>query len=617
MIEIVEAVSPKPLLSKAFCNLKLLDGTGLKQGLSGQMLRWAAMPKDEANARAVLYYQSQTATAEADLDEKIDIILEAEHHYPAGTLYQVTWSGKSRSVAFLGDVPTLYVSHLCLWQPHQQGAPVRTPPIVKAMEDCRSPADFLSVLAGCFSAHLKGLARHSGSTNVVPERPKGFWAEAHQEAKACATFGEAAIVRKCQDLAKKILTNGVECIVLAIDEAGTICGDSKTGNERFQNLLDALTVLEGRVFGVFLDTLSMVRGFTPAESHGLAGGPQGRFTKLFRPIFCLPTSGIFDVLAELATLLVGAPPSRGERGMKWNIFRMHFLSKVAHAAVTISSLETATTAAERWALLEPPFAPLKRALCVGTAPKRQDVLGRQEDEESRLALTSIRCGMLSLDRADPDSCIAMRLAAIVGISDDNFTITARYVADPMLGAAAAMEMATEGCLALLMSNLLEMLLSGGASSIFSAGDAGEFVASVLLTAAYDRAFASSLSPGVEHMLPGVPISVSAFLEALLGSDASLQVAVWPRRGPLFLLSPDAGGLRRRQQGVALRRLPLPRRDNLEERHLWGRPYPPHGKGQQGDQIHGGAGHQRHGRNFSSSEELGAGLYRALKDYKSL
>ncbi len=65
--------------------------------------------------------------------------------------------------------------------------------------------------------------------------------------------------------------------------------------------------------------------------------------------------------------------------------------------------------------------------------------------------------MLSLDTADPDSCVARRLATIVDIADDNLTITARYVADPMLGAAAAMEMATEGCLALLMSNLLDML----------------------------------------------------------------------------------------------------------------------------------------------------------------
>ncbi len=132
--------------------------------------------------------------------------------------------------------------------------------------------------------------------------------------------------------------------------------------------------------------------------------------------------------------------------------------------------------------------------------------------------------MLSLDRADRDSYVARRLATIVDIADDNFTITARYVADPMLGAAAAMEMATEGCLALLTSNLLDMLLSGGTSSIFSASDAGQFAASVLLTAAYDRAFASALSPGVEHVLPGVPVPVSAFFEALLGSDASRQAA---------------------------------------------------------------------------------------------
>ncbi len=215
------------------------------------------------------------------------------------------------------------------------------------MEDCRSPADFLKVLAGCLSAHLKGLARYSGPTNVVPERPKEFSAEAYEEAKAYTTFGEAIMVGKCQDLAKEILGNGIECIILAIDEAGTLCRDEKAESAKLQSLLNALMVFEGGVFGVFLDTLSKVQGFAPAESRGRAGEPQGRFTKLFQPIFCLPTSRIFDVPAELATLLVEAPPSRGEWGMQCNLFKMHFFSKVAHAAVTISGLKTATTVAER------------------------------------------------------------------------------------------------------------------------------------------------------------------------------------------------------------------------------------------------------------------------------
>ncbi len=76
----------------------------------------------------------------------------------------------------------------------------------------------------------------------------------------------------------------------------------------------------------------------------------------------------------------------------------------------------------------------------------------------------------------------------------------------------------------LTTNLLEMLLSGGASSILSAGDAGELAASVLLTPAYDGESVSILQLGVEQALQRKPVPVRAFLEALLSSGASDQVA---------------------------------------------------------------------------------------------
>ncbi len=93
----------------------------------------------------------------------------------------------------------------------------------------------------------------------------------------------------------------------------------------------------------------------------------------------------------------------------------------------------------------------------------------------------------------------------------------------MLAAAAAREMAASGCITRLLRNLLGMLRSGGASSIFSAGGAGEFAAGVLLTSAYDRAVLQLVDAGVERASPGVPVPVGTFWGELVGAGATMPL----------------------------------------------------------------------------------------------
>ncbi len=146
---------------------------------------------------------------------------------------------------------------------------------------------------------------------AAPEVLEAFWAPLEQAIAAFAAYGDAEMIRECQCLAKEVLGRDGKCIILAIDEAGTLCGGGEEGNEKFQSPLTALTIFEGEVFGVFLDTSSKVRGFVTSKSRGLVRGPQGRFSQLLRPYYTLPPYGIFDIPAELAAMRIEAPSHKG------------------------------------------------------------------------------------------------------------------------------------------------------------------------------------------------------------------------------------------------------------------------------------------------------------------
>ncbi len=76
----------------------------------------------------------------------------------------------------------------------------------------------------------------------------------------------------------------------------------------------------------------------------------------------------------------------------------------------------------------------------------------------------------------------------------------------------------------MLSTIAKMMVSGGVANIFATGEAGEFVASAIFMLAYDRALASLLSASPETSYLGMPVSVGAYLDALLGSDAVASVA---------------------------------------------------------------------------------------------
>lgn len=75
-------------------------------------------------------------------------------------------------------------------------------------------------------------------------------------------------------MVKEILGFGLPCVIFSFDETAVLCGRNGRGESILRNLLDAPTVFEGNVLGIFLNTANKMRDFSFSDSHSLAGCRQ-------------------------------------------------------------------------------------------------------------------------------------------------------------------------------------------------------------------------------------------------------------------------------------------------------------------------------------------------------
>ncbi len=143
---------------------------------------------------------------------------------------------------------------------------------------------------------------------------------------------------------------------------------------------------------------------------------------------------------------------------------------------------------------------------------------RRAINELHLALLSIRLGMLDLDQAGIANLIANHMATLLAVSADTAVLYAQYIAEPMIAIAAFMEMNAAGCFEELLGGIVNLLGSGSAGAIFSAGDAGEFAASAMLIRAYDHALEPFLQGPATQGYVGMPVSLGTYLESLMGIE---------------------------------------------------------------------------------------------------
>ncbi len=147
-----------------------------------------------------------------------------------------------------------------------------------------------------------------------------------------------------------------------------------------------------------------------------------------------------------------------------------------------------------------------------------------ELREGALALLATRVSLLGLSKANPKGLVVNCLATLLAVSRRRpGNIMARYAPEPMVGAAAFVEMGRNRQLEDALKALIGLLDAGGASSIFATGSAGEFIAAVMVVFAYDHALRRQLATGAPTVLAGPPQSRPAQLRAVRQMAKALAV----------------------------------------------------------------------------------------------
>ncbi len=145
-----------------------------------------------------------------------------------------------------------------------------------------------------------------------------------------------------------------------------------------------------------------------------------------------------------------------------------------------------------------------------------------EHREWALAQLATRLPLLSLSEADPEGLVSSRLSTLLAVSRRwSGKILAKCIPEPMLGAAAFVEMGCGRHPEDALEALVSLLDAGGASSILATGNAGDFVASALLFA-YDAVEMETIQATRLPSATCTPVSASAFLKALLGPSVISQ-----------------------------------------------------------------------------------------------
>ncbi len=457
--------------------------------------------------------------------------------YPYMFICQSTGWGKSRLADSLESEGSSIVFNICLRRRGEEGEPRRTPTMAKAVEDCRSRDDFICILFGCLSARKAHQSKTSaqGVSSVPPsdEALEGFWEEAARIAANAkkAVEGITGIIGQCRSLARE-LANGrkIKRIIFAWDEAAGLCKAADGEEPQLQFLLEAMAIFPKRVFAMFMDTNSSMDAFvsTKLAKFDTNLEEDEAYWGLLIPYVFLPNMDTIELPERAEKLLFTIEPlerSPSHGGSEFNPLRMARPSRPRFGTYVLGAV-----GASEVVDLEAIFGDLcafahqkANFLC---RPIRQ---GESREivhlaAEAEMVVLSARINILSLTRATSISCVAEGLATLLATSLPGRRVAyARYISEPMVGVAAFMELGAPRRWEGALKALLSMLESGGAGAIFRTGDAGEFVAAVLMTLAYDHIVRRLMGDSPRLVFIGCPIPVGSFLQAILGNEAFEKV----------------------------------------------------------------------------------------------
>jgi hypothetical protein len=237
--------------------------------------------------------------------------------------------------------------------------------------------------------------------------------------------------------------------------------------------------LSCKVVGLFLDTNSKIWNFAPTRDKDSSARVTTHGLALYPPFISMHTRG---TLSTFRLLEVGV--TQGTSSLTVNLFSLVSRSRpmfAVYANQGMRSLESTWDATVDFAMFK---------LDLNTLPEESPT----DRSKRAFTLLAVRYCVMTLDMSLCSTLVASHLATLREYSEDRSLLKVGYQAEPLLGEAASHLLRVDDDFTSHVEALANLVATGNVGVLFSKGNAGEFVASVLLSRAYDKAAVAAAAP---------------------------------------------------------------------------------------------------------------------------
>jgi hypothetical protein len=427
---------------------------------------------------------------------------------PYAALCQSSGYGKSKLMVEMGNF--FHVFYVCLRPSLSLEIPARTRPVADMLFSCKTEADYQKYLLSCIEvAADENYQDHTELFRMFKDedRARLFW---HKVVEKCLTPSVKQSGGRLQE--RLLFGSSSDGILFVFDEARTLLehGPGVTGghgiehSSRFQNITTALTDAAGggpsSLFAVFIDATSSISKFTPALWNDPSARRFFSGLDLFAPGFVMPIGQVsadkqkidtpvtwplenggrcIDSLSSLVVLSRPMFVVKWELACKENRSVMRAWDSV-HKMAVCKLLNTAVAKFPTDLLVKADVNPHQRDDKLHTTPSKQA-------DELAVAVLSSRISFIP-HTVDKDSLVGSHMATLQGVSEDRSQQRVAYVAEPMLGEAAAWIWGLNNGKHLndLILRFRGCIKAGFLGNIRNARVLGDVAASILLCKAFDE-----------------------------------------------------------------------------------------------------------------------------------
>ena len=285
-------------------------------------------------------------------------------------------------------------------------------------------------------------------------------------------------------------------ILFVFDEASALTHLETGGGKstRFRDIRRALQYAGSLVFGIFMDTASNIWNFAPTNIKDASSRVTDRQGELFAPFILFPTLNILECPKSDVAVDSG--------GLAFNPMNFAFRSRPLFAAYAKSMI-----------INESPAVVWDKLCNMAARKLLADQIFNPNDGMHTLSVFAARFCVLPLDQDISSKFVSHHMATLQSFSENRSRLNVNYVAEPMIGEACCHHMRTH--FDTMLTQFASFVRRGDIGILYPKGNAGEFVASVLLARAFDAALLLG-SQSRSLFSHGRPVKLNQYLNVLTG-----------------------------------------------------------------------------------------------------